>query len=351
MVFRRLLGRVGQLLLSSAVLHTGGKASSSVSHLISLYVRAFTHGGDVRWLTDSPSPYTPLEIGSSSITVRGETLDENGYRYLFLPDNSSFDVTPSTPYYAYLYYIIPGKHELVSQCVASTPSDRARTTIGVGEEVDLMFEPATASNPIWTTSAGSVQYSYASFTRLTAPSNAIPTTVTAILPGNTTVTKDFSVLAPTGVDHASIIETRQFGVGLSAAYMKVNVVFAHTTVSFYRVQIKEVGGPATNAYGYWETNAPPDHEDGTWLSVNEDNSWALGDECQGSARDPYGNGGGFTWDIPVKWRVGSEDQPHDLPGGWSQVSTLRPDGTFRIDKFRVYVERTINDVVTTGATQ
>lgn len=139
--------------------------------------------------------------------------------------------------------------------------------------------------------------------------------------------------------------------------MRLNVVLGPTNVSFYRVQIFEVGQPASGIWGQYFSDHPPgphDFDAGAdhWRPVDYANLIDIGaqfDTCSywGSQNlpGPPWSGGGFTWHIPALWSIGG-GRTNSLP--WSdQVFSLGPDGTFTISKFGHSVTRTIHDVITT----
>jgi hypothetical protein len=135
--------------------------------------------------------------------------------------------------------------------------------------------------------------------------------------------------------------------------MQLNVYLAPTNVSFYNVQVFEVGIPATNVQGYFTNNWPAGHyaTANVWILVGQDNlvNTALGfDTCaywgfQNLPGPPWTPGGSFTWQIPALWCVGN-GPTNSLP--WSdQVFTLGANGTMTITKFGQSVTRTANNVI------
>ena len=117
-------------------------------------------------------------------------------------------------------------------------------------------------------------------TKLTAPSNGGSANVTATVKDQS-LQVSFSVKEPSGIDHAIIISTNHYSAGISAAGMSLNVWFAPTSVSFYRVQVMEVGEDASDISGYFTLFAPPSHKasgaDHWSANLGVDNS--ISDDC------------------------------------------------------------------------
>jgi len=227
------------------VLETGGPASSTEK---SLWLLTAGTGGNL-----------PQEIGVGALGH----LDVNGMLFVMLADRTAVGVTPNANPKkpdAGNVWVNRVKYALISTCVATSPADRARTNIGVGEEVDLAFTPPLPTNALWTVSAGNRSPAFANHTRLTAPSNAASVTVTVNV-GMATLTRSFRVIEPTGVDHADFLQyfsyasTNQAGAG-----MRIRPYIGPTNVSFYRAQILEVGQTASSIEGYFATHTPPNHD-------------------------------------------------------------------------------------------
>jgi hypothetical protein len=239
------------------------------------------------------------------------------------------------------------------------------------------FTPAVPTNVAWTTTAGGVTTgvppngqtwwtdaagtTYYNAEHFVAPSNAANATVTATVAGQSLKTK-FKVFEPGGVDtnHTYIIATNhigngypdapyEFASGKAGAEMQVNLFIAPTFVSFYRVQILEVGLAATNVTGYF-TNYPANdlvHKPNPNFTLLEaDNSWP--DKCwEGPEQDPppAWSSGSYTWIIPAKWSLLPSTVTNSMTG-WNQVFTIDSNGTEKITKYGKWVQRTTSGVIT-----
>ena len=221
----------------------------------------------------------------------------------------------------------------------------------------MSFNPGlpAALSPTWTATAGSLSVPLGVATTLTAPDRAANPTVNATLLGET-CSIGFNVVEPTGYDHADIMGRKYFNPGLSGAGMQLRVVMAPTNVSFYNVEVLEVGEPATNVAGWFAVYGAPTHDSLTgadqWYSLGYDNAWSVFDDAIGGPYNPPWSaagwsGGSFQWWIPVQWKVGA-GTPKALTG-WSQTFSLLDDGTVAVTKFNHTVTRHTSQ--TYGTTQ
>jgi hypothetical protein len=320
----------------------------------------------------SASP--PAAVPPQQITLAGlGCLDEHGKLWTMQPDGSDLAVTPKAlsamsafPALAFRALApasraastggalpLPQKRKLVSYWAASVPANKARTTVGVGEQVLVEFSPSLQMKARWTTTGGSLSTNYATGALLIAPSNAANVTVTATVKRKTDRIR-FTVLEPTGIDHAQITDTNYYSLGTAGAGMTVTAWVKPTSVSFYRVSIMELGRVSTDATGYFaNTNVWPaeflDHGlfgAGWWLPLGTDNSTV--DLAYSGPCDPPWSLGSFSWQVPVIWEVGTSIDPTNRPITWNQnqAFTIDSSGTVSVQKFGYRITRTTNDVVT-----
>ena len=185
-----------------------------------------------------------------------------------------------------------------------------------------------------------------------ARSNAGPASVTVTLPGRA-ITRNFSVIEPSGIDHAGIYNWLAYPTNQSGARMRLDVYVGPTNISFYRVQFLEVGQGASNVFGYFaDTNRFPDlsHHPGDWNSLLEDNRWYGGDLCEmyqtpDGLPQPWSNGG-LTWVIPGRWKVSDIGITNSFQNAWTQTFSIDTAGTVKIEKFGHWIQRTTNKAVT-----
>ena len=250
--------------------------------------------------------------------------------------------------------------QITNQCVATNPAERARTIVGVGEEVRMGLAGAASGDCAWSASAGSVSESNGTSTTFTAPSNAMTATVTVTLPGGQSLRRDFTVLEPSGVDRAELLSVYDFDEDESGAGMYCRVYMAPTNVSFYRVQLMEVATNAASITGYYADpqNAwdPPedlkDFQANVWFQINADNTWQHNGEDDGTDYDrawwaddnpPWPPGGRLSWNYTALWKIGT-GPTNKLPATWSQQVILDSEGTITVKKFGHTVTRDINNI-------
>ena len=253
------------------VLKTGGQAIPGQQNLWVIHATANDESiGDI----DGSGPAIP----PSQITAAGQTLDANGNVYLRLPNNSPpVDVTPMAPGNAYTFSgPTATEYTLVHQteCTAWDNSDNERTTIGIGEIVDLSGMPG---NTTWSVSGGgSLSHTSGGSTTFTASVSPGASTVTAQV-GSEQLSVPFKVIAPSGSIVAPNPSQGLLGhsgtneIGQSSMY---TVYIAPTTVSFFNVQFRESSGSFTNNFKWPNgTNGilPDLNSD---LSVDCDNEYA-----------------------------------------------------------------------------
>jgi hypothetical protein len=335
-------------------LATGGPFGSTQQNLwvISASATAYTNLSDT---VGTPIPPQEIAIGSLG------NLDTNGNLYALLPDNVPVPVTPKAKNRDKVTFTAYGaKYTLTSRThhPALTNTNRSRTTLGVGERVDLGFSPPPWFALHWANTGGSLSTTLDVSTTLTAPSNATPkVVVTAKLSGGPLVKfPPFKVVEPTGIDHAQIVWTNSFPINNAGAGMTNNFWIAPTSVSFYRVSVLEIGEDATNIYGFFaDTNyftanpgsALRHHPNPDWSGLTPDNmcsDWAAFGQPGYSF---WETGGGFEWNIPMKWQIAGSGLTNSM-AGCNQVFSIDSNGTARVTKYGNWIQRTTNNVITTN---
>lgn len=220
---------------------------------------------------------------------------------------------------------------ITSQTIATSPSNRLRTKIGVGEEVDLTVSPAPTT---WAITSGSGTLSPNSGShagvRFTADDTAGPVTITATGPGcSCTIT--FNVVAP-----ASWTMKRQPSTNLKHTNGRPDcgwkgIMYVHPNdVNFYNIETREKDSQAvaTGSYstfnGVWHGNYPlPDRVSG-WFPITRhgvtdgstddapDEIYS-GDPGVGATRAaPPFTVGSMYFPITIQWRVVGSTIIHDF---------------------------------------
>ena len=146
---------------------------------------------------------------------------------------------------------------IVTETVATSPPDRARKTIGVGEEVVLRVLPEGVDVFLWarTQGGGDLSYYSGSTTTYTAPSVEDDATITATVEG-ADCSVNFSVIEPTGILFENNLTYGIYGVNAPPAhsniggYYRASMYAQPDTVNFYKLSLHE-GGSHLNYDGYF----------------------------------------------------------------------------------------------------
>ena len=239
-------------------------------------------------------------------------------------------------------------------CLALTDTNWDRTTLGVGEYMDLS---GMRGETTWTNTAGSLSTTNGAATTLSSPSNAISGTITATV-RKESVEVNFSTKEPTGYDPLHTVTNSGDcwypPPPVVGAGMYIHVVIAPTDVSFSQVIITEVGEPASDFTGWYltHTNVAPNHSNygaNKQITLGCDNSWT--DHAYGTI-DYIAPGwtlgsadGGFTWQVPVVWQV--RNGPTNGMAGWSQIFNFYSDGSVKVSKFGHNATRARTDTCST----
>jgi hypothetical protein len=233
---------------------------------------------------------------------------------------------------------------LTTQTVATIPSNRARTKLGVGEQTTLKLTPPPNCPVTWALTAGNGSLNPSGSTAtFTAHDRESTATVRATVNGiQRSVT--YTVVEPTHEtavkhhDHTDCgtppfcFQPSEVGSG-----MFIQPVTLHPTdVSFYRVQVKEVSGFATNRLGYFEPPFPNiQHPADVWAVIKPGN---VGEDTvhfalPANAPRPLFPGT-FDINIPVRWRVPTGPSGEGLLPNQLQVHALtNANGTMTATKF------------------
>lgn len=159
-------------------------------------------------------------------------LDTSGLAYKTVANGSPVNVTTQTGVPFYLISTGPGAYRLTHICVADTPTNKDRLTIGVGEKVSLGGMPA---NTVWSGPGLLLTNNEATFN---APSNACNATVTATAGSAAPETLNFKVLEPAAINMVCYDTNHAYGTAYIA--MRTHVYIAPSSVNFGAVSIQEL---------------------------------------------------------------------------------------------------------------
>lgn len=235
---------------------TGGDATSQDTELYAITGSAVeTKFTDQTLPSGTATAIRPEQIqisnlGSLTATITNGSII-SGVLYAALPTHKTIPITPKVTGAKYHHANVSAQgYPLLSQCVATTPTNRARNIIGVCEQVSLSFSSALPTNLVWSVSGGgTLSTNYGKSNIFTAPDVAATNVITMTYPGTSiSVKKTFYVQTPIGVKFDKIAS--QHTQGACEAGFHAGVTILNTNVSFYNVEISEMNCTATGS-GCW----------------------------------------------------------------------------------------------------
>jgi hypothetical protein len=236
---------------------------------------------------------------------------------------------------------------LSSETVATVPADRARTKVGVGEEV--LIEVTPPDSVTWSVSEGSVNPVSGTQTTFKAADRAGTATVKATRPDGGHCALTFTVVEPS----AGIVE-RQPGTGIFHVRGTPSVGFLGdlflqpADVSFQFVEFCE-GAAGAVCTGYFTPQNGQVHPPSVaWMQVGpvipgKGSKVLASDTIQGGdggIGPPYSTGT-FTWAIPWQFRV--DGGPAKVFTTLNQVKSMDTAGTLTVSKGGASVSKALND--------
>ena len=239
--------------------------------------------------------------------------------------------------------------EVIRTAVATTPAERSRTNLGVGEVVNIAIRPAS---PLAIVSAGvgslSAQNQQGCWVYL-SPRQACNDTLTVAV-ADETHTINLSIVEPNGFVVRSIAGFNNAGENVAGAFSADIYYFPlPTNVSFYALDFVEIGMIADDATGYFTNSVCAswlDHSQngaGEWIWLNTFDDKFVDTVAMPPLPEPWNDGGGFTWPIPVAWRFHDEVGVTNVICNHNQRFELDANGTSRIRKMGCLVERATNN--------
>jgi len=228
------------------LLATGGDPGSTTARLWSITPSTPNYSfwaDNYEYSTGHTVPPSQITIGTFG------PLDTNGLAYAVLPDNKNVDITPmvkNLDWYEFNLQATAYTLTHATECTVAGDPDNARTTIGIGEVVDLGGMP---DNTVWSvTGGGTLSVTNGSSTVYTAPLS--PTTATIYATVETAqLTVTFNVIPPSSITVASQVDwppatSDPAGTKMGAETDYLNIL-GPTNVSFYNVSFRENPQPAS----------------------------------------------------------------------------------------------------------
>jgi hypothetical protein len=283
---------------------TGGRSVAGWQNVLGIWANAFAAVA-----ASYPSQYYTWQPGEGltfggvpqAATILGQTAGTDGSVIVSVPAGEVIEGTP-TVIQTGVSILSPtvSNYTLIHQCVATFPPNQNRTNIGVGEKVNLSLSGSPTGTFSWSCSSGSLTNTSASSNLFTAPDTAKTATVTVSFTGGTeSVT--FNVIGPTGCQFANPLGDKHVQGYTSAGFWGL-ITILPTNASFGAIQVWEDSVAATATTGFW-TNIGPHPASTTWIgNTNNVNLNYDGISAKGG---PGVVPGGFTWAIPMRYRVGS----------------------------------------------
>ena len=278
------------------------------------------------WSESGTQVHTFTALGSHQVKATGECTPCDVIRTASLTVNVTTTPPPSCGSSA----------TLTTQTVATIPSNRARTKLGVGEKASLRLTPAPNCPVTWGLSGGSGAISATSGSSIsfTAHDRASTATVTATVNGiQRSITYD--VVEPAS-ESAVKVSDISYPSGTIAAGMILKITTHPTDVSFTNVEVRELPGPASNITGYFTHFSPSAlaHQPAAeWAPIRPGNE---GDDEVALQITPGTvplEPGGFQFDIPVRWQVVGTNNAASLPNVLQTHSLNNAAGSVTVSKF------------------
>jgi len=190
--------------------------------------------------------------------------------------------------------------EITHETAATTPPDRTRTTIGVGEVVTLTFP---FSDTTWSLSGpGTLSATSGSSVEFTASDRASSPTITAFHKGIECRSVAFSVIEPSGVMMETIAGSLVCQTSPLALQYHAEIYIPPDSVSFSKAYFGEgTATPETSGYFVYESNDVHEASSamGSGSTVVAGKGTNVGsDTIQGITTGAVYSAGSFIWNIP-----------------------------------------------------
>lgn len=215
----------------------------------------------------------------------------------------------------------PITHTIDSQTVVTSPSDRKRRTLGIGEEVTLTFLGA-GHKATWTLEGGgkidggTAPVPGKSSVTFTAPDVPTPTTTPIKITAKCDETDggqtkiEFTIIAPKGVVMEKLAEVAKQKNPSLGVYMTTDVYITPHHVNFEKIKVKEDAcGPVTAGYFTYQTDSHG--ATASWIGMSshvegKGTKLSLPDKVRGGTNGPTYTPGTFSWSIPWRYELNGD---------------------------------------------
>jgi hypothetical protein len=278
-------------------------------------------------------------------------------QYQDCPTNTSGGVSPnplvnslSSSNISLLIYKITSKTEFE----APDGTTNSRTTIGVGEMVDVTFLPASIT-PTWNAVnclLTNTVANRATIIATNAGTGSASASVTATIQG-LPVTRNFTCIAPTARVAGSATSIDSFGSYVITSItpgvlMKIdNISLDPKNVSFANISVSERSCPSTDESGYFKDHSLGYHEPNSessmltfkWIDVDNENNAGINTAGFILKYTPWTLSSSTTWKIPVCYVIRVINRPDSFfTIGYvnfatnNQVMEITSDGNCKVTK-------------------
>jgi hypothetical protein len=221
----------------------------------------------------------------------------------------------------------------VIQCVADQRAPisglRDRLHFGIAEEVEFRVIPYDLEGANWTSShdwmeEGGIWTAPLEQQQVSVSCNTDEGSLTQVLQ---VMEPDFSYLS-----HVSLPLPKP---GWQGTFSRVTFQALPGNVSFLNLYIREQACPATELNGIFNTNIPPAHSsNGVWNRQMAGFTRMVVDDQIGFWIQQISGWGTFAWNIPVDFKVGSDDSKIRVnAASFKQSVTVNPQATVNVRKF------------------
>jgi hypothetical protein len=238
--------------------------------------------------------------------------------------------------------------EVKTEMEAMKPLRRQRKVIGVAETAEILLTPELSSanvsdetGPLFPSSANSFMFS--------SPKQPQSRKVTVSYSG-ISFDVTFIIVAPSGFVVRGVT-CKNNGILGEAGNFSAEIAYypLPTTVSFVNLEFVEVGMIAVDATGYFADSSMSSmlnhslHGANKWIKLSDYDDYFIDEIAMPLLPKPWGDGGAFTWPIPVGWRCWGENSGANIICNHNQRFELTSEGTTRIMKMGCVAERGTNE--------
>ncbi len=277
------------------------------------YKIKLTHQGtDPNWKEEPRPDY------DYSISVDGSTNMDSDFSQIIQDDDGILGRhDESQTFFAEGKFAYLNLAWLTSKTEATTPADRRRKKLGVGEKLELKLKPSAWPNPHWdlngTVGTTMLTLQSGGSADLEAGKRACQPNVEVSFQGPP-LKLAFDVVEPNG-ERARISYAHTFAPRQQGVLMRLEITTLPEDVSFYNVKVIEIDKGTQNITGFF-VGKPAEslkHHPADWIQLTESNQW-------------WDDAGFYDWGSPTTWANGTYEWAIDVR--WRVKDKETGDGVF-----------------------